>query len=155
MIDKSQHLIIKYLNTIGSQQEISTIRTVSYLLNFPNHIIDYDFIYIPWYNLSAWVKEKEKNLQNIHIEKQNNIYNNFKTFIAEKTSYNTIYNIQYIIHNFYTNYQQRLDIFESLSLYEFSSKGNKINNTHCNRFYQNHPQYDTYSLYEYKYLKYY
>ncbi len=108
--------------TCDKYQYIRQIRTVSYLLKFPNHIIDYDFIYIPWYNLSAWVKEKEKKLQNIHIEKQNNIDNNFETFIVEKNSYNTIYNIQYIIHNFCTDYQQRLDIFESLSLYEFSSE---------------------------------
>jgi hypothetical protein len=62
LIDKSQRLIIICLNTIGSQQEISTTRVVSYLLNLPYHIIDYDFTYIFWYNLSTWVKEDKKKL---------------------------------------------------------------------------------------------
>jgi len=61
-IDKSQHLIIMCLNTIGSQQEISTTRTVSYLWNLPYHITNYDFTYILWYNLLAWVKEDEEKL---------------------------------------------------------------------------------------------
>jgi hypothetical protein len=86
------------LNTIGSQQEILATRIINYLLNLLNHIINYDFAYIPWYILLAWVKEKEEKVQNIHIEKQNNIDNNFKTFIVEKTSSN----MQYIIHNFHT-----------------------------------------------------
>jgi len=62
LIDKSQHLIIICLNTIGSQQEISTTRAISYLLNLPYHIIDDDFTYILWYNLLAWVKEDEEKL---------------------------------------------------------------------------------------------
>jgi hypothetical protein len=33
------------------------IKGVNYLLNLPYHIIDYDFTYIPWYNLSTWVNE--------------------------------------------------------------------------------------------------
>ncbi len=103
MIDKSQCLIIRCLNTIGNQQEISTTRTISYLLNLPNHIIDYDFIYIPWYNLLAWVKEKNKIKCKTSILKKKNITNSFKTFKVEKTSSN----MQYIIHNFGTNYQQR------------------------------------------------
>ncbi len=119
---------------------------VSYLLNLPKHIIDYDFTYIPWYNLLTWVKDKEEKLQNIYIEKYNNINNSFETFTIEKTSSN----MQYVIHNFHTYYQQRPNIFEYLSPYEFSSKVNKINNTCCNQFHQNHPQYDTHNLYEYK-----
>jgi hypothetical protein len=43
--------------------------------------------------------------------------------------------------------------FEFLSPYEFSSKVNKINSTCCNQFHQNHPQYDTHTLYEYKISK--
>ncbi len=62
LIDKSQCLIIICLNIIGSQQEISTTRAISYLLNLPYHIIDYDFTYILWYNLLAWVKEDEEKL---------------------------------------------------------------------------------------------
>jgi hypothetical protein len=54
------------------------------------------------------------------------------------------------MHNFHTNYQQRPNIFESFSPYEFSSKVNKINNTHCNRFHQNYLQYNIHSLNEYK-----
>ncbi len=59
--NKSRYLFICCLNTIGSKQEISTTRAISYLLNLPDHIIDHDFIYIPWYNLSAWANEQEKN----------------------------------------------------------------------------------------------
>jgi hypothetical protein len=58
------------------------------------------------------------------------------------------------MHNFRTYYQQRPNIFEYISPYEFSSKVNKINNTHYNRFHQNHLQYDTSSLNEYKIPKY-
>jgi hypothetical protein len=59
--NKSRYFFICCLNTIGSQQEISTTRAISYLLNLPDHIIDHDFIYIPWYSLSAWANEQEKN----------------------------------------------------------------------------------------------
>jgi len=58
-IDKNRCLIIKCLNTIENQQEISTTRAVSYLLNMPDHITNYDFTYIPCYNLLAWVKEED------------------------------------------------------------------------------------------------
>jgi len=58
-IDKNRRFIIKCLNTIENQQKISTTRVVSYLLNMPDHITDYDFIYIPCYNLLAWVKEED------------------------------------------------------------------------------------------------
>jgi hypothetical protein len=54
------------------------------------------------------------------------------------------------MHNFCTYHQQRPNIFESLSPYEFYGKVNKINNTHCNGFHQNHLQYGTHSLNEYK-----
>ncbi len=47
-INKSRHLIIRCLNTIGSQQKILTTRAISYLLNMSNHITNYKFIYIPW-----------------------------------------------------------------------------------------------------------
>jgi hypothetical protein len=40
--------------------------------------------------------------------------------------------MQYIIHNFHINYQQKPNIFEFLSSYEFFDKVNKINNTHYN-----------------------
>ncbi len=62
LIDKNQRLIIICLNTIRSQQEISTTRAISYLLNLPYHITNYDFTYILWYNSLAWVKENEKKL---------------------------------------------------------------------------------------------
>ncbi len=71
LIDKSQHLIIICLNTIGNQQEILATRGVSYLLNLPDHITNYDFTYILCYNLSAWVKEEVFFFffwQNINIE---------------------------------------------------------------------------------------
>ncbi len=57
------------------------------------------------------------------------------------------------MHNFRTNYQQRLNIFEYIFPYEFFSKVSKINNTHCDQFHQNHIQYDIHTLNEYKILK--
>jgi hypothetical protein len=55
--NKSWHLFICCLSTIRSQKEILTNRAINYLLNLPDHIIDCDFIYIPWYNLLAWSNE--------------------------------------------------------------------------------------------------
>jgi len=43
---------------------------------------------------------------------------------------------------FCIEYQQRPDIYDLFFPYEFSSKVNKINNTCCNQFHQNHPQYE-------------
>jgi hypothetical protein len=56
-INKSCHLFIQCLNPIGSQQEISTIKAISYLLNLLDHITIYDCTYILWYNLLTWVNE--------------------------------------------------------------------------------------------------
>jgi len=59
--------------------------------------------------------------------------------------------MQYIIHNFFYRLPiKTLYKFEFLSPYDFSSKVNKINNTPCNWFHQNHPQYDPHNSYEYK-----
>jgi len=53
-------VFIHCLNTIGSQQEISTIGAISYLLNLPNHKINHDFIHIPWYSLlNGWMNKKK------------------------------------------------------------------------------------------------
>jgi hypothetical protein len=54
-IDKSQCLIIRCLNRTGGQQEILVTRAINYLLNMLDHIIDYDFTYIPWYIWLTWV----------------------------------------------------------------------------------------------------
>jgi hypothetical protein len=59
LINKSHHLLIWHLHTIGSQQEISTTKAIIYLLNLPYHITNYDFTYIPWYSLLTWVNEQE------------------------------------------------------------------------------------------------
>jgi hypothetical protein len=85
--DKSQHLIIHCLNTVGNQQEILATRVISYLLNLPNHKIDQDFIYIPWCSLLAWVNEQEK-IQNVQNENDNDIDVNYETFIVDKNSSN-------------------------------------------------------------------
>ncbi len=45
LIDKSQHLLICCLNTIGNKQEISTTKVITYLLNLPNLITDHGFTY--------------------------------------------------------------------------------------------------------------
>jgi hypothetical protein len=63
-IDESQLLFICCLNTIESQQEISTTKEINYLLNLPNRKTSHDFIYIPWYSLLPWANEQEKN-QNV------------------------------------------------------------------------------------------
>jgi hypothetical protein len=60
-IDKSRLLLIRCLNTIGSQQEILATSAISYLLNLLDHKTNHDFIYIPWYSLSTWPNEQEKN----------------------------------------------------------------------------------------------
>jgi hypothetical protein len=39
----------------------------NYLLNLLDHITDHDFTYIPWYSLSTWVNEQEKN-QNVQMK---------------------------------------------------------------------------------------
>jgi hypothetical protein len=59
VIDKSHHLIIRCLNTIGSQQEILVTKAISYLLNLSNHLTNYNFIFIPWYSLSSWTNKHE------------------------------------------------------------------------------------------------
>jgi hypothetical protein len=134
------------LNTIGSQ--ILSIKAISYLLNLPNHITNYDFTYILWYSLSTWVNEQEikDNNQN---ENTDITTNNFETFTIHKTFENS----KYIIHNFQTNYQQRPKVFEFFSLYEFSSKTYKINNIYNHRFHHDHLQHNTHGVNEYKITK--
>ncbi len=56
-------------------------------MNLLDHIIDHDFTYIPWYNLSSWTNEQEKN-QNVQNENDNNIHSNYKIFIVDKNSSN-------------------------------------------------------------------
>jgi hypothetical protein len=56
-------------------------------------------------------------------------------------------NSKYIIHNFQITINKDP---KSFSPYEFSRKTNKVNNVHNHRFYHDHPQYNTHSLYEYK-----
>jgi hypothetical protein len=60
-----------------------------------DHITNYDFTYIPWYNLSTWVNEHE--IKKINQNENNNLPNdNFETFIIGKK----IQNSKYMIHNF-------------------------------------------------------
>jgi fatty acid desaturase len=61
--------------------------TIGYSLNLPNHIINHDFTYIPWYNLSSWTNEYEKN-QNVQNENDNNIHTNYENFTVDKNSSN-------------------------------------------------------------------
>jgi hypothetical protein len=58
-------LFIRSLNTIGSQQEISSTRAITYLMKLPNHITNVYFSTIPWYNLSMLILEHEKSLDDI------------------------------------------------------------------------------------------
>jgi len=116
-------------------------------LNLPNHKTNHDFIYIPWYNLLAWVNEQEK-IQNVQNDNDNDDVN-YETFTIDKNSSNQ----QYIMHNFKIDYQQRFVHFNFLHPYEFSIKTNKINNICCHRFNSEHPQYNTHSIYKFKVQK--
>jgi hypothetical protein len=100
------------------------------------------------HSLLAWVQEEEKT-RNIHIEKENESIIILKHLQLKKTSSN----LQYIIHNFRIDSQQRVDIFEYFSLYEFFSKVKRINNIHCHQFHRDHLRYNTHILYEYKISK--
>jgi hypothetical protein len=95
--------MIHCLNKIGSQQEISMTKAISYLLNLLDHKIDHDFIYIPWHSLSAWVNEQEKN-QNVQNDNDNDTNVNYEIFTVDKNSSNQ----QFIIHNFRIDYQRYL-----------------------------------------------
>jgi hypothetical protein len=92
VIDKSHRLIIRYLNTIGCQQEISTTKAIRYLLNLPNHLIDYNFTFIPWYSLSSWVNKHEIK----EVNKKEDHGDTFETLTIDKN----LENSKYIIHNF-------------------------------------------------------
>jgi len=64
-LEKIYCLVIQSLNTIGSQQEISSTRAISYLMKFLNHVTNVYFSTIPWYSLSTWILEHEKPLDDI------------------------------------------------------------------------------------------
>jgi hypothetical protein len=53
-LERSRQMLIRSLNTIGSQQEISATRATSYLMKFPNHITNVQFSTIPWFSLAMW-----------------------------------------------------------------------------------------------------
>ena len=53
-LERSRQLLIWFLNTIGSQQEILATRAISYLMRFPDHITNIQFSTIPWYSLLMW-----------------------------------------------------------------------------------------------------
>jgi hypothetical protein len=60
-----------------------------------DHITNYDFTYIPWYNLSTWVNEHE--IRKINHNENNNLPNdNFETFIVGEKSENS----EYMMRNF-------------------------------------------------------
>jgi hypothetical protein len=60
-----------------------TSKVDSDLLNLLDHIIDYDFTYIPWYSLLTWVNEQEN--KDMNQNKNNNLINeNFETFTIDK-----------------------------------------------------------------------
>jgi hypothetical protein len=80
VINKSHHLIIQCLNTSGSQQEISSTKAISYLLNLLDHLINYNFTFIPWYNLSSWVNKHEIK----EVNKKKDHGDTFETFTIDK-----------------------------------------------------------------------
>jgi hypothetical protein len=75
---------------------MSTTKALSYLSNLPNHLTNYDFTYIPWYSLLAWVQE-EKKTHNIQKEEENESIINFETFTIEKNFIKfTIYHTKFL-----------------------------------------------------------
>jgi len=76
----------------------------------------------------------------------NDIDTNYETFIVDRNSSNQ----QYIIHNFRVHDQQRPIHFHFLCPFEFSSEIDKINSICCHIFNNEHPQYNTHILYEFK-----
>jgi hypothetical protein len=68
-------------------------QAIGYLLTLLDHITDHDFTYIPWYSLSTWVNEQEKN-QNVQNENDNDINVNYETFTLIKTHQTNIYHTQ-------------------------------------------------------------
>lgn len=51
-IDRSKRLLIGCVNTIGSQQEISVARAISYLMKYLDQLTDNRFSYVLWLSLS-------------------------------------------------------------------------------------------------------
>ncbi len=84
-------MIIQSLNTIDSQQEISSTRGISYLMKFPDHITNVYFSIIPWYSLSMRILELENPLDDIYENDKTYEFFNIDKDINTST---------YIIHNF-------------------------------------------------------
>jgi hypothetical protein len=95
--------------------------------------------------MGKWIGKQKMN-QNIN---DNIINENFETFTIDFL----IENSEHIMHNFWTDYQQRPNFFGFFSPYEFSCKTTKINNIHNHWFHQDRPQYKTHNIYGYKILK--
>jgi hypothetical protein len=140
-LKRSRQMLIRSLNTIGSQQEISATRATSYLMKFPDHITNVQFSTIPWYSLAMWFLEQEKSDDSNSIDGDAS-----ETFTIEKDE-NTF---TYVIHNFRINYQNRPDTLSNISTYEFASRFYKVPNLRYHRLLRDHSQYETHSLHEYK-----
>jgi hypothetical protein len=88
------------------------------------------------------------------IWKQKMNQNKFKIFINENFEIFKIEffreNSEYLMNNFWTDYQHRPNFFWYFSPYEFSHKTNKINNIHNHWFHEDRPQYKTHNIYGYK-----
>jgi hypothetical protein len=140
-LEMSRQMLIHSLNTIGSQQEISTTRATSYLMKFSDHITNVQFSTIPWYSLAMWFLEQEKSDDNNSID--GDALKNFTIEKDENTS-------TYVIHNFRVNYQNRPDTLSNVSAYEFASRFYKVLNLQYHHLLKDHPQYETHSVHEYK-----
>ena len=111
-LERSRQMLVHSLNTIGFQQEISTQAT-SYLMKFPNHIINVQFSTIPWFSLAMWFLEQEKFDDNKSTDDDAS-----EAFTIEKNEYTSTY----VIHNFRINYQNRPDNLSNISAHEFVSR---------------------------------
>ena len=139
-IFQSHHLLIKCLNTIGSQQEISATRALNFLLKYPNHITNYKFTYIQRYNLSFWIQEQEQSIyKTTETCKDRGIH---KTFKLQKQTTNK----EFILHNFYIDYRFGPLVMDDISPYKFINRTSKSKNIHGNRYLEEHPQYYSHSV---------
>jgi hypothetical protein len=121
-IDKSCRLLIQCLNTIGGQQEKSTIKVIIYLLNLLNIITHYDFTYIPWCSFyHGYINKKPMVGTNIKSCKWHfwNIYNPY--FLLKKS--------WYIIHFLELTTKKILQCLNFFHPYDFPNNTNyEINN---------------------------
>ncbi len=75
-------IVICALNIFQSQQEILSTRAINYLLNLPNHLIDYDFI--TYLDKVYYMGNKTKKQPKCLSKNDNENASNYETFTIDK-----------------------------------------------------------------------